>query len=153
MSQLARRENAPHRAAFVTSLSRWYIRRLLGNLPPFHPCLSAERRPRIVPCETSSPYGRIPWKSRCSKPFLSSSQCIRNWPRSWARGCLITGAYSCAAKGPRRHTLWDRAPYQCRAGSASGRWYSGDFGLFLYKGATWNRKCVGGIRCHRWAKL
>ena len=39
MSQLARRENAPHRAAFVTSLSRWYIRRLLGNLPPFHPCL------------------------------------------------------------------------------------------------------------------
>ena len=49
MSQLARRENAPHRAAFVTSLSRWYIRRLLGNLPPFHPCLSAERRPRICP--------------------------------------------------------------------------------------------------------
>lgn len=44
MSQLARRENAPHRATFVTSLSRWYIRRLLGNLPPFHPCLSAERR-------------------------------------------------------------------------------------------------------------
>ena len=82
MSQLARRENAPHRAAFVTSLSRWYIRRLLGNLPPFHPCLSAERRPRIVPCETSSPYGRIPWKSRYSKPFLSSSQCIRNWSRS-----------------------------------------------------------------------
>ena len=39
MSQLARRENAPHRAAFVTSLSRWYIRRLLGNLSPFHPCL------------------------------------------------------------------------------------------------------------------
>ena len=49
MSQLARRENAPHRAAFVTSLSRWYIRRLLGNLPPFHPSLSAERRPRICP--------------------------------------------------------------------------------------------------------
>ena len=37
-------------AAFVTSLSRWYIRRLLGNSPPFHPCLSAERRPRIVLC-------------------------------------------------------------------------------------------------------
>ena len=32
MSQLARRENAPHRAAFVTSLSRWYIRRF-GSLP------------------------------------------------------------------------------------------------------------------------
>ena len=29
----------PHRAAFITSLSRWYIRRLLGNSPPFHPCL------------------------------------------------------------------------------------------------------------------
>ena len=78
MSQLARRENAPHRAAFVTSLSRWYIRRLLGNSPPFHPCLSAERRPRFVPCGTSSPYGHIPWKSRYSKPFLSSCQCIRN---------------------------------------------------------------------------
>lgn len=82
MSQLARRENAPHRAAFVTSLSRWYIRRLLGNLPPFHPCLSAERRPRFVPCGTSSPYGHIPWKSRHGKPFLSSCQCTRNWPRS-----------------------------------------------------------------------
>ena len=81
MSQLARRENAPHRAAFVTSLSRWYIRRF-GSLPPFHPCLSAERRPRFVPCGTSSPYGHIPWKSRYSKPFLSSCQCIRNWSRS-----------------------------------------------------------------------
>ena len=82
MSQLARRENAPHRAAFVTSLSRWYIRRLLGNLPPFHPCLSAERRPRIAPCGTSPPYGHTPRKSRHGKPFLPSSQCIRNWSRS-----------------------------------------------------------------------
>ena len=49
MSQLARRENAPHRAAFVTSLSRWYIRRLLGNLPPFHPCLSAESEAPFCP--------------------------------------------------------------------------------------------------------
>ena len=79
MSQLARRENAPHRAAFVTSLSRWYIRRLLGNLPPFHPCLSAERRPRIAPCGTSPPYGHTPRKSRHGKPFLPSYQCIRNW--------------------------------------------------------------------------
>ena len=79
MSQLARRENAPHRAAFVTSLSRWYIRRLLGNLPPFHPCLSAERRPRIVPCGTSPPYGHTPRKSRHGKPFLSSYQYTRNW--------------------------------------------------------------------------
>ena len=76
MSQLARRENAPHRAAFVTSLSRWYIRRLLGNLPPFHPCLSAERRPRFVPYGTS-PYGYTPRNSRCGKPFLPSIQCIR----------------------------------------------------------------------------
>ena len=82
MSQLARRENAPHRAAFVTSLSRWYIRRLLGKLPPFHPCLSAERRPRIAPCGTSPPYGHTPRKSRHGKPFLPSSQCIRNWSRS-----------------------------------------------------------------------
>ena len=75
MSQLARREIAPHRAAFVTSLSRWYIRRLLGNLPPFHPCLSAERRPRIVPYGTSPHYGHTPRKSRHSKPFLPSYQC------------------------------------------------------------------------------
>ena len=79
MSQLARRENAPHRAAFVTSLSRWYIRRLLGNLPPFHPCLSAERRPRIAPCGTSSPYGHIPLEFRYSKPFLACYQYISNW--------------------------------------------------------------------------
>ena len=90
MSQLARRENAPHRAAFVTSLSRWYIRRF-GSLPPFHPCLSAERRPRFVPCGTSSPYGHIPWKSRYSKPFLSSCQCIRNWSGLSAAGYPITG--------------------------------------------------------------
>ena len=82
MSQLARREIAPHRAAFVTSLSRWYIRRLLGNLPPFHPCLSAERRPRIAPCGTSPPYGHTPRKSRHGKPFLPSSRYIRNWSRS-----------------------------------------------------------------------
>lgn len=83
MSQLARRENAPHRAAFVTSLSRWYIRRLLGNSPPFHPCLSAERRPRIAPCGTSPPYGHTPRKSRHGKPFLPSSLYTRKRSRSW----------------------------------------------------------------------
>ena len=83
MSQLARREIAPHRAAFVTSLSRWYIRRLLGNLPPFHPCLSAERRPRIVPYGTSPHYGHTPRKSRHGKPFLPSSLCTRKRSRSW----------------------------------------------------------------------
>ena len=102
MSQLARRENAPHRAAFVTSLSRWYIRRLLGNLPPFHPCLSAERRPRIASCGTSPPYGHTPRKSRHGKPFLPSSQYIRNWSGLSAAGYPITGGYSCAAKVHRR---------------------------------------------------
>ena len=91
MSQLARREKAPHRAAFVTSLSRWYIRRLLGNLPPFHPCLSAERRPRIVPYGTSPHYGHTPRKSRHSKPFLPSYQCIRNWSRSSEELCQTIG--------------------------------------------------------------
>ena len=95
MSQLARRENAPHRAAFVTSLSRWYIHRLLGNLPPFHPSLSAERRPRIVPCGTSPPYGHTPRKSRHGKPFLSSYQCIRNWSRWWVRLSLTIGDTFC----------------------------------------------------------
>ena len=52
------------------------IRRLLGNLPPFHPCLSAERRPRFVPYGTS-PYGHTPRNSRCGKPFLPSIQRIR----------------------------------------------------------------------------
>ena len=100
MSQLARRENAPLRAAFVTSLSRWYIRRLLGNLPPFHPCLSAERRPRIAPCGTSPPYGHTPRKSRHGKPFLPSSQCIRNWSGLSAAECPITGDVFCAASSP-----------------------------------------------------
>ena len=100
MSQLARRENAPHRAAFVTSLSRWYIRRLLGNSPPFHPCLSAERRRRIAPCGTSSPYGHIPWKSRHSKPSLPSCQCPRNWLGLWVPVCPITEAASCAGCPP-----------------------------------------------------
>ena len=35
MSQLARRENAPHRAAFATSLSRWYIRLFAWQLASF----------------------------------------------------------------------------------------------------------------------
>ena len=100
MSQLARRENAPHRAAFVTSLSRWYIRRLLGNLPPFHPCLSAERRPRIAPCGTSLPYGHTPRKSRHSKPFSTCHQCIRNWSGLSAAECPITGDVFCAASNP-----------------------------------------------------
>ena len=100
MSQLARRENAPHRAAFVTSLSRWYIRRLLGNLPPFHPCLSAERRPRIASCGTSPPYGHTPRKSRHGKPFLPSSQYIRNWSGLSAAECPITGDVFYAASSP-----------------------------------------------------
>ena len=100
MSQLARREIAPHRAAFVTSLSRWYIRRLLGKLPPFHPCLSAERRPRIAPCGTSPPYGHTPRKSRHGKPFLPSSQCIRNWSGLSAAECPITGDVFCVASSP-----------------------------------------------------
>lgn len=100
MSQLARREIAPHRAAFVTSLSRWYIRRLLGNLPPFHPCLSAERRPRIVPYGTAPHYGHIPQKSRHSKPFWASYQCTRNWSRLSATECPITGAAFCVASSP-----------------------------------------------------
>ncbi len=100
MSQLARREIAPHRAAFVTSLSRWYIRRLLGNLPPFHPCLSAERRPRIVPYGTSPHYGHTPRKSRHSKPFLPSYQCIRNWSGLSAAECPITGDVFCVASSP-----------------------------------------------------
>ena len=36
MSQLARRENAPHRAAFVTSLSRWYMP-VCGEEAPYCP--------------------------------------------------------------------------------------------------------------------
>ena len=133
MSQLARRENAPHRAAFVTSLSRWYIRRLLGNLPPFHPCLSAERRPRIAPCGTSPPYGHTPRKSRHGKPFLPSSQCIRNWSVLSAAECPITGDVFCAVSSPgiasdrpwptlsRATTIRSRRTRTVSAGSSSAR--------------------------------
>ena len=71
--------------------------------PPFawqlasFPSLPAERRPRIAPCGTSSPYGHIPWKSRHSKPFLPSYQCIRNWSGLWGQTCQTTGGSSCAA--------------------------------------------------------
>ena len=71
--------------------------------PPFawqlasFPSLPAERRPRIAPCGTSSPYGHIPWKSRHSKPFLPSYQCIRNWSRLSGQPCQITGSFSCVA--------------------------------------------------------
>lgn len=101
MSQLARREIAPHRAAFVTSLSRWYIRRLLGNLPPFHPCLSAERRPRIAPYGTSPHYGHTPRKSRHSKPFLPSYQCTRNWLLSSGGVSRIIEVSFCVATAPK----------------------------------------------------
>ena len=57
-----------HWAAFIINLSK-VVFHGLGNLPPFHPCLSAERRPRFAPCGTSSPYEHISWKSRYSSPF------------------------------------------------------------------------------------
>ena len=116
MSQFARWENAPHRAAFVTSRSRWYIRRLLGNSPPFHPCLSAERRPRIVPYGTSSPYGLLPRNQGTASPFCLPL-CIPE--RGRARGgqqCRITGKFSYVAMVPRRaHTmeLWNMKTYLC----------------------------------------
>lgn len=66
----------------------------LASFPSLPVC---ERRPRIAPCGTSPPYGHIPWKSRYSKPFLPSSQCIRNWSRLSAPECPITEAFSCAA--------------------------------------------------------
>lgn len=78
-SRLARQKIALQKVIFVPNLNRWSIRRLLGNLPPFHPCLSAERSPRIVPCGTSPPYGHTPRKSKYWKPFLPSYQCTRNW--------------------------------------------------------------------------
>ena len=46
MSQLARRDTAPHRAAFITSPSRRFTCRMRGNAPPFlHPALFGEEAP------------------------------------------------------------------------------------------------------------
>ena len=142
MSQLARREIAPHRAAFVTSLSRWYIRRLLGNLPPFHPCLSAERRPRIVPYGTSPHYGHTPRKSRHSKPFLPSYQCIRNWSGLSAAECPITGTGRAhrverpelsgsvppGIRWPNQLSLWRCWPLERRVRRAARGWNTRNMG-------------------------
>ena len=128
MSQLARREIAPHRAAFVTSLSRWYIRRLLGNLPPFHPCLSAERRPRIAPCGTSPPYGHTPRKSRHGKPFLPSSQCIRNWSAHRVERPELSGSVPPGIRWPNQLSLWRCWPLERRVRRAARGWNTRNMG-------------------------
>ena len=63
MSQLARRENAPHRAAFVASPSRWRIHSVRDNAPPFHPCLCGEEAPFLFLAERIH-YSHAPAKSR-----------------------------------------------------------------------------------------
>ena len=121
-----------HWAAFIINLSK-VVFHGLGNLPPFHPCLSAERRPRIAPCGTSPPYGHTPRKSRHGKPFLPSSQCIRNWSGLSAAECPITGDVFCAASSPgiasdrlwptrsRATTIRSRHTRTVSAGSSSAR--------------------------------
>ena len=84
MSQLARRENAPHRAAFVTSLSRWYIRRLLGNLPPFHPCLSARGGPVLPLARLRHPTDILPGNQGTASPF-----CLPPGISGTGRGCRV----------------------------------------------------------------
>ena len=98
----------PHRAAFVTSLSRWYIRRLLGNLPPFHPCLSAERRPRIVPYGTSSPYGLLPRNQGTASPFCLPL-CVpeRGRARGGGNSAGLPGNFLTWPWFPDEHTLWN----------------------------------------------
>ena len=86
MSQLARRENAPHRAAFVTSLSRWYIRRLLGNLSPFHPCL--RRGGPVLPLAgLRHPTDILPGNQGTASPF-----CLPTSVSGTGRGCRVNRA-------------------------------------------------------------
>lgn len=59
MSQLARRENAPHRAAFVASPSRWRIHSVRDNAPPFHPCLCGEEAPFLFLAEQVHPIAML----------------------------------------------------------------------------------------------
>lgn len=131
MSQLARRENAPHRAAFVTSLSRWYIRRLLGSLPLFHPCLSAERRPRIAPCATDI----LPGNQGTASHFrpatsLPGTGCTRWWPCA-----RLPGDLPARPRFTHEYTLRHRDAFQRGAWPASGRWNTRNFGVSI-----WNKR-------------
>ena len=126
-------ENAPHRAAFVTSLSRWYIRRLLGKLPPFHPCLSAGGGPCIAPLRDFATLRTYSPEIKARQALLPSSQCIRNWSGLSAAECPITGDVFYAASSPgiasdrpwptlsRATTIRSRRTRTVSAGSSSAR--------------------------------
>lgn len=115
MSQLARRENAPHRAAFVTSLSRWYIRRLLGNLPPFHPCL--RRGGPVLPlAELRHPTDIFLGNQGTASPF-----CLPVSVSGTGRGCRrerpeLPGRVPAWPWLPDEHALRDSDPRQCGFG-------------------------------------
>ena len=128
MSQLARRENAPHRAAFVTSLSRWYIRRLLGNSPPFHPCLSAERRPRIVPYGTSSPYGLLPRNQGTASPFCLPLSVPGTGRAYWVERPELSGSVPPGIRRTDKLSLWRCWPLERRVRRAARGWNTRNMG-------------------------
>lgn len=121
MSQLARRENAPHRAAFVTSLSRWYIRRLLGNLPPFHPCLSARGGPVLPLAGLRHPTDILPGNQGTASPFclpprVSGTDCTH---RGECPGS--PGYFSAWSRLTDEHALWNCDAFQRWSGSTPRR--------------------------------
>ena len=128
MSQLARRENAPHRAAFVTSLSRWYIRRLLGNSPPFHPCLSAERRPRIVPYGTSSPYGLLPRNQGTASPFCLPPSIPGTGRAHRVERPELSGSVPPGIRWPNQLSLWHGWSLERRVRRAARGWNTRNMG-------------------------
>ena len=119
MSQLARRENAPHRAAFVTSLSRWYIRRLLGNLSPFHPCL--RRGGPVLPLAgLRHPTDIFLGNQGTASPFcLPSSVSGTDLTFGFASAGL-SGNFPARPRLPDEHALRNRKPYQRQFGGTSG---------------------------------
>ena len=128
MSQLARREIAPHRAAFVTSLSRWYIRRLLGNLPPFHPCLSAERRPRIAPCGTSPPSDILPGNQGTASPFCLPPSVSGTGRAHRVERPELSGSVPPGIRWPNQLSLWRCWPLERRVRRAARGWNTRNMG-------------------------
>lgn len=119
MSQLARRENAPHRAAFVTSLSRWYIRRLLGNLPPFHPCL--RRGGPVLPLAGLRHPTDISPRNQGTASFFCLPVSVSGTDLTCGfAGAGLPGNFPARPRFTGVHPLRYRDPHQRRSGGTSG---------------------------------
>ena len=97
----------PHRAAFVTSLSRWYIRRLLGNLPPFHPLPVCGEEASVLPLRDFATLRTIlPGNQGTASPFCLPPSISGTGRGKWQRSA-ITGDVSAwpPVRAQRRQTV------------------------------------------------